>query len=277
VNSWTVSAQPSGTFSLHPLFPCLPTASVATHLPLCCLHHHCPRASPTSNVHFEHFYEAYCLYDPIFCILHPFFHHFRINHRKDVGEHIPDNRIIFLRHTVAGIGDEIGEPVSGKGPLGEIRYKRPPPAMALERQRYLRQCAGLPRDPPPATGASVLLVNRPHGDGRHILGLDDVYDKLLRELPPDIPVRLFYPRSEGLADQAAAFSSANVLVVPHGAANANFAFLPHKATIFALFAVDSRLELDQDHAGALPSPPYNITVVPVNCSGRGYEMRMHVT
>jgi len=168
---------------------------------------------------------------------------------------------------VAGVGDEVGEPFSAKGPNEEIRFNRPRPALALARQRHFRQCAGLPRDPPPATGVSVLLVNRPHGDGRHILGLDDVYDRLLRALPSDIPVRLYYPRAEGLTAQAAAFSSANVIVVPHGAANANFAFLPHRTTIFAVYAVRGRHILDIDHAKSLPSPPYNASVVSVDCSG----------
>lgn len=168
---------------------------------------------------------------------------------------------------LAGIGDVVSEPHSAKGPRDEIRYQRANGTLALERTRYMRQCAGLPADPPRMTKPSILLVNRPHGSGRHIIGLDDVYDQLVRVLPKDIHVRLYYPRSEDIAVQAKTFASANILVVPHGAANANFMFLPHETVIFAVYALPGRHILDHDHAQALPSPPYNLTVVPVDCRG----------
>lgn len=180
----------------------------------------------------------------------------------------PDIRLMTFKKVLAGIGEEVNEPLSAKGPNLEIRYSKPNASLALMRTQYLRQCAGLPATATPLKEVSVLLVNRPHGGGRHIIGLDDVYDKLLRELPGNVKVRLYYPRSENISDQASVFSTANIVVVPHGAANTNFAFLPQTAIIFAVYAVKDRHALDLDHAQALPTPPYNITVIPVNCSSK---------
>lgn len=146
--------------------------------------------------------------------------------------------------------------------------------MALRRVRFLRQCAGLPGDPPPAPRPSVLLVNRPYADGRAILGLDDVADRLRRALPPDVPVRLFLPRGDaGIGDQASAFAAATVVVAPHGAATANFNFLPHDAVALGVFALPGRWDHDAAVAAALPAPPYNLTVRKVDCRRRT-EARM---
>ena len=193
-----------------------------------------------------------------------------MNHRKKNEEKPrPDRKVIVLKRIMAGIGTEVAEPYSAKNKENKVPYRRMVGDVALARQRYFRQCAGLPADPPPAQGASVLLVNRPHGGGRHIIGLDDVYDRLVRELSPlGIPVRLYLPRSEHLADQASVFASANVLVVPHGAANTNFAFLPHNATVFVVHAIGHRYILDLDHAQALPTPTYNVTLIPIRCKSK---------
>lgn len=193
---------------------------------------------------------------------------FRLNHPKMKGKGRPDNRILFINKMLVGIGDEVSEPLSAQGPNHQVQYLRANQTLSLMKIQYMRQCAGLPAVPDSHRTASVLLVNRPHGGGRHIIGLDDVYDQLLRELPFDIPVRLYYPRAETMAQQAAMYDSANIIVVPHGSANANFAFLPQTATIFALYAVRHRHNLDIDHWRALPSPPYNVTFRSVDCSGR---------
>lgn len=192
-----------------------------------------------------------------------------INHPDSVqGKSRPDVTVMTFKKVLAGIGEEVNEPLSAKGPNEEIRYVKPNASLALMRTQYLRRCAGLPATPAPLTGVSILLVNRPHGGGRHIIGLDEVYDRLVRELPEDVKVRLYYPRSENISDQAAVFNSANIVVVPHGAANTNFAFLPHTAIIFAVYAVSGRHALDLDHAEALPRPPYNVTVISINCSSK---------
>jgi hypothetical protein len=193
---------------------------------------------------------------------------FRVNYPNTTGTGRPDNRILLINKMLVGIGDEVSEPLSAQGPNHEIQYRRANQTLSLRKTQYMRQCAGLPAMPVPHRTASVLLVNRPHGGGRHIIGLDDVYDQLLRELPSDIPVRLYYPRAETMAQQAAMYDSANIIVVPHGAANTNFLFLPQTATIFALYAVKHRHNLDIDHWKALPSPPYNVTFKSVDCSGR---------
>ena len=142
--------------------------------------------------------------------------------------------------------------------------------MALRRVAFLRRCAGLPAAPPPPPRPSVLLVNRPYGAGRSILGIDDVADRLRRALPPDVAVRLYLPRGDaGLREQAAAFAAATVVVAPHGAATANFNFLPHDAVALGVFALRGRFGHDEAVAASLPSPPYNVTVRPVDCSSRG--------
>ena len=177
------------------------------------------------------------------------------------------NHLVVVKSVLAGIGEEVSEPHSAKDENNNVHYKRIGGSVALARQRNLRQCAELPADPPPVKGASVLLVNRPHGVGRHIIGLDDVYDQLTRELTPHgIPVRLVVPRVESLASQAAIFANANVVIVPHGAANANFAFLPHRAVVFGVHAIRHRFILDYDHTESLPSPPYNVTLIPIRCN-----------
>ena len=139
--------------------------------------------------------------------------------------------------------------------------------MALRRVAFLRRCAGLPAAPPPPSRPSVLLVYRPYGDGRSILGIDDVADRLRRALPAGVSVRLYLPRGDaGLHEQAAAFSAATVVVAPHGAATANFNFLPHDAVALGVFALRGRFGHDEAVAASLPSPPYNVTVRPVDCS-----------
>ena len=130
----------------------------------------------------------------------------------------------------------------------------------------MRQCGGLPPDPLPRTRPSVLLVNRPYADGRTILSLDDVADRVRRSLPTDVTVRLFFPRGDaGIQDQAEAFNAATVVVAPHGAATANFNFLPHDAVALGVFALGGRWGHDEAVGASMPAPPYNITVWKVDC------------
>jgi hypothetical protein len=151
-----------------------------------------------------------------------------------------------------------------------VRYAQANASASLQRVRFLRQCAGLPAEPPPAPARpSVLLINRPYSDGRSILGLDDVADRLARALGPAVPIRLYLPRGEaGLAEQAAVFAAATVVVSPHGAATANFNFLPHDAVALGVFALRGRFGHDEAVGASLPAPPYNVTVLPVDCTGR---------
>jgi hypothetical protein len=111
-----------------------------------------------------------------------------------------------------------------------------------------------------------LLVNRPYADGRSILGLDDVADRLRRALPDDISIRIFLPRGDtGISDQAEAFDAANIVVSPHGAATANFNFLPYDAVALGVFALPGRWGHDEAVGASMPHPPYNITVWKVDC------------
>ena len=138
-----------------------------------------------------------------------------------------------------------------------------------KRQEFLRQCASLPPVPPRQKNPTVVLVNRPFADGRSIIGLDDVYDRLQRLLPPHVELTLHLPRGGvGLHDQAAAFAKASVLVIPHGAATANFAFLPLDAVVLDVHALHKKHEHDKGIIRSLPMPPYNVTIQSIDCAKR---------
>lgn len=147
-----------------------------------------------------------------------------------------------------------------------VRFKQAEPKISLKRVQFLRQCAALPPNPTPRTNPSILLVNRAYNDGRSILGLDDVADRLRRALPEDVPVQIFLPRGDaGIADQASAFNDATVVVAPHGAATANFNFLPLDAVALGVFALNGRWGHDEAVGASLPNPPYNVSVWKVDC------------
>lgn len=135
--------------------------------------------------------------------------------------------------------------------------------------KFLRQCAGLAPEPGPRTRPQVLLVNRPFDDGRSILGLDDVADRVRRALADDAVVRIFFARGDaGILDQASAFNEATVVVAPHGAATANFNFLPYDAVALGVFSLKGRFGHDEAVGAAMPSSMYNISVLPVDCTER---------
>lgn len=100
-----------------------------------------------------------------------------------------------------------------------------------------------------------------------------MYDRLKHLLPPDVSLTLYYPRG-GMAfhEQAAAFDNASVLVIPHGAATANFVFLPLDAVVLDVFAMSTKHEHDKGIMGSLPLPPYNLTMMAVNCSSRCFPL-----
>lgn len=52
---------------------------------------------------------------------------------------------------------------------------------------------------------------------------------------------------------------------PHGAATANFNFLPHDAVALGVFALPGRWGHDEAVGASMPHPPYNITVWKVDC------------
>jgi Glycosyltransferase 61 len=151
-------------------------------------------------------------------------------------------------------------------PCSEVRFEQAAADISLQRVQYIRQCAGLTPTPEPKTRPSILLVNRPYADGRTILGLDDVADRLRRALPDDVPIRIFLPRGDtGISNQAEAFDAANIVVAPHGAATANFNFLPLDAVALGVFALPGRWGHDEAVGASMPDPPYNITVWKVDC------------
>ena len=181
----------------------------------------------------------------------------------------PADQLLVFRRVLVGIGDDVVQPKAALSASGEEQYAQAGAEISLRRVKFIRRCAGLPEVPAQPARPSILLVNRPYGDGRSILSLDDVSDRLRRALPPDVPIRLFLPRgSARIEDQAEAFAGATVVVAPHGAATANFNFLPHDAVALGVFALRGRFGHDEAVGESMPAPPYNITVLPVDCTDR---------
>lgn len=167
---------------------------------------------------------------------------------------------------LVGIGEDVVQPKAALDENSEVRFEQAEADISLQRVQYIRQCAGLTPAPEPKTRPSILLVNRPYADGRTILGLDDVADRLRRALPDDVPIRIFLPRGDtGISNQAEAFDAANIIVAPHGAATANFNFLPYDAVALGVFALPGRWGHDEAVGASMPAPPYNITVWKVDC------------
>lgn len=186
----------------------------------------------------------------------------------------PLDQLVLLKKLLVGIGEDVVQPKAALSADGEVQYKPVQAERGIQRVRFLRQCAGLLPTPFLRPRPSILLVNRPYADGRSILSLDDVYDRLRRSLPKDVDVRIFLPRGDaGISDQATAFDAATVVVAPHGAATANFNFLPHDAVALGVFALTGRFGHDEAVGDSMPVPPYNITVLPVDCTGEKKSKR----
>lgn len=133
----------------------------------------------------------------------------------------------------------------------------------------MRQCAGLDAIPSQPKRPRILLLNRPYTDGRSILGLDDVYDRLQRQLDQNIKVDILLPRGTmSLNMQAKAFDSHDIVVLPHGAANGNVNFLPHNAVVIMVFALSGRYQHERTLVQSMPNPPYNLDILPIDCSSK---------
>lgn len=148
-------------------------------------------------------------------------------------------------------------------------YRQANQTMALLRTKFLRQCASLPPVPLTQSRPSVVLINRPYNDGRSILGLDEIYAKLRAKLPPGVDLSLRIPRGGmTLHEQASLFNDASVVVIPHGAATANFNFLSHDTVILDVFALERKRLHDKGILDSLPTPPYNLTMIPIDCASK---------
>lgn len=194
----------------------------------------------------------------------------RVDHPRlhDASNWLGDEMVV-MDQVYFGIGKSVIQPNVALEIDGEFAFEPSNQEVSRKRIEFLRQCASLPPIPPIQDKPSVVLINRPFEDGRSIIGLDDVYDRLKREFSEDVSVHLHYPRGgSGLHDQASTFAQASVLVIPHGAATANFAFLPLDAVILDVHALDKKFKHDTGIVESLPSSPYNVTIVPIDCSGR---------
>ncbi|GAB4821467.1 hypothetical protein N2152v2_008513 [Parachlorella kessleri] len=102
----------------------------------------------------------------------------------------------------------------------------------------------------------VVLVNRRFTAGRSIVRLDEAYFMLQQQ---GVSVSLAFVEGTSLAAQAAVFSRADILVVPHGAATGNLYFLPRHAVIIQVSSFVVHLNHDNSIAKGIPSPFFNIT------------------
>jgi hypothetical protein len=195
---------------------------------------------------------------PMFWVDHPRMH----NSNEWVAE-----ELVIMDSVLFGVGKSVVQPNVALEIDGKFAFQPTSTASGQKRIEFLRKCASLPPIPPITENPSVVLINRPFGDGRSIIGLDDVYDRLKRELPPDVDLKLHFPRGgSGLNDQASTFDKASVLVIPHGAATANFAFLPLDAVVLDVHALDKKFDHDSGIIGSIPSDPYNLTIKSINCA-----------
>ena len=188
--------------------------------------------------------------------------------------HNPDEwvayELVVMETVHIGVGKTVVQPnVALELKKGKFAFGPTSIETGQRRIEFLRRCASLPPLPPVTDKPSVVLINRPFGDGRSIIGLDDVYDRLKRELPPDVELTLHFPRGgSGLNDQASTFARASVLVIPHGAATANFAFLPLDAVVLDVHALDKKFDHDSGIIHSLPTNPYNLTIRSINCADK---------
>ena len=200
---------------------------------------------------------------PMFWVDHPRMH--------DPSEWVADE-LVLMSNVHMGVGKTVVQPnVALVSEQDKKKFMFGPTSIETGQKRieFLRTCASLPPVPPITDKPSVVLINRPFGDGRSIIGLDDVYDRLKRELPEDVDLTLHFPRGgSGLNDQASTFSRASVLVIPHGAATANFAFLPLDAVVLDVHALDKKFKHDSGIIKSLPTNPYNLTIRSINCADK---------
>lgn len=198
---------------------------------------------------------------PMFWVDHPRMH--------NSDEWVADELVI-MDSVHIGVGKTVVQPnVALELKKGKFAFGPTSIETGQKRIEFLRRCASLPPLPPVTDKPSVVLINRPFGDGRSIIGLDDVYDRLKRELPPDVELTLHFPRGgSGLNDQASTFAKASVLVIPHGAATANFAFLPLDAVVLDVHALDKKFDHDSGIIRSLPTDPYNLTIRSINCADK---------
>ena len=197
---------------------------------------------------------------PMFWVDHPRMH--------DAREWVGDE-LVMLDSVHFGVGKSVIQPNVALEIDGEFAFEPSSIKTGQKRVEFLRKCASLPPVPPIEDTPSVVLINRPFADGRSIIGLDDVYDRLKRTLPPHVDLTLHFPRGgSGLHDQASTFAKASVLVIPHGAATANFAFLPLDAVVLDVHALHKKFQHDSGIVNSLPSPPYNVTILPIDCASR---------
>eukprot|EP00889_Picochlorum_renovo_P002631 jgi/Picre1/29661/NNA_005044.t1 len=130
---------------------------------------------------------------PMFWVDHPRMH----DSREWVGD-----EMVIMEETYFGIGKSVIQPNVALEIDGSFAFEQSDTKTGQKRIEFLRKCASLPPVPPEQENPSIVLINRPFGDGRSIIGLDDVYDRLQRVLPPNVELTLHFPRGgSGLNDR----------------------------------------------------------------------------
>ncbi|KAG7674490.1 hypothetical protein KSW81_000144 [Nannochloris sp. 'desiccata'] len=140
-------------------------------------------------------------------------------------EERPVDEVIVFKKMLVGIGEDVVQPKAALDENSEVRFEQAEADISLQRVQYIRQCAGL--TPAPTEDSSFDITR--------------------------------------ISNQAEAFDAANIIVAPHGAATANFNFLPYDAVALGVFALPGRWGHDEAVGASMPAPPYNITVWKVDC------------
>ncbi|GAB4813471.1 hypothetical protein N2152v2_000517 [Parachlorella kessleri] len=169
--------------------------------------------------------------------------------------------LVVIRELLLGVGDEITHPYMAK----PLRLRRASDAMRLQQIEVLRQCAGLPQESPPRAVPNLRIVNREYGAGRSMLGLAEVLAVLDKRRPSGLPfnVEVVYPTGFNFTQQARLFDGADILMIGHGAAAGNMIFLPRRAVVLNLAALDLHRGQEGRVVEGLPKPAFQVTYVKV--------------
>ncbi|GAB4813473.1 hypothetical protein N2152v2_000519 [Parachlorella kessleri] len=180
-------------------------------------------------------------------------------------EQLPQDRLpheaarslVVISETLFGVGDEITHPYTAES----LHLRRANDTMRLRQIELLRQCVGLPVEGTSRMVPNLRIVNREYGAGRSFLGLAEVLAVLDKRRPPGLQfnIEVVYPTGFNFTQQAQLFDSTDILVIGHGAAAGTMVFLPRRAVVLNLAALDMHRLQETSVVQGLPRPAFNVT------------------
>ncbi|GAB4819229.1 hypothetical protein N2152v2_006275 [Parachlorella kessleri] len=130
------------------------------------------------------------------------------------------------------------------------------------------------------TGPPILIEEAVFGSGDEIVhpylaetsieGVDEVLHLFQQAKPSGLAVDVqgvTFVTGMSYEEQARLFDATDIIVQPHGAATANFAFLPRHAVVVQVANQLAHRIHDQAIVEGLPKPGYNVTFLPFECDG----------